>query len=378
MTGSDLVFRVVTDHETFMALGPSWDDLFARQTKPLQEQCFAWARAAWECLGQPAGRKLHVIVGERLGRTVLILPLTVQTLGPIRIAHWLGPGFFESCDVHLDPSVTDDELASALRLATASCHLLRLQVIQAESRLWPWFAKVRLSRSEETRAPYVDCRRWPTWQAYGESRSRSFRDDCKKSLRRLERTGRPRYAIVDQPERLDEALTWLFAQKSDWLDRTGMDSSILAARKAFFSSVCHAALEDGRLLLNELWVDETRVAAQLAFRVGDRLDCHMIAWEPEWRACGPGRLLCFETIRWSFANGIRIVDFGIGTHDYKYRFTDQDATAAKNVFLAPHFVGHVLLGAREALHGLRQGLRAIERYLRPSRQPSVDPVAGTS
>ena len=80
-----LSFDIVEEEKDFHALEPDWNSIFLQQKNKLSEQCFARALVAWETVGRPKGRKLFIIVGRVRGRVVLIFPLSVQTLGPIRM-----------------------------------------------------------------------------------------------------------------------------------------------------------------------------------------------------------------------------------------------------------------------------------------------------
>jgi CelD/BcsL family acetyltransferase involved in cellulose biosynthesis len=372
-----LRFRVVDNEQDFLSLRPSWDALALRQDRNSLSLGFAWALAAWETIARPSRHDLAVIVVEAEERVVLVFPFTLQRLGPFRIGRWLGPDLYECCDVLIAPVANDLPLvADAWEFARSHFHLLRFPVVRTDARIWPQAERSPGHRWEEMRLPSIDCRRWPDWNSYYASRSQSFRQDCKKSDKRLRKIGTPTFAVVDREERLDQSVDWIFARKIEWLVHTGrkQETRAFSSRKAFVSRICREALRTGDLVLMELMVDDVRVAAQLALRAGDRLECMMIAWAYGWHECGPGRTVLLETIRWAFDHGIRSVDLSVGGDEYKYRLTDEDIAVAYHAFVPTHVLGRGLPLARAALRSVQHGLQATRRLAGlgfPFRQASA-------
>jgi CelD/BcsL family acetyltransferase involved in cellulose biosynthesis len=359
-----LDLRTVEDEGGFLALRPHWDALFYGGAVNCVDQSFLWARTAWETTARAKRRSLHIIVGEADSRVVLILPFLVQRWGPLRIGRWLGPEYQEYCDILVaSHSAAEQWVAQAWDVGISRFHALRLPAVRSDAKIWPHVQQARALHSMPTRSPYVDCRQWPNWETYYASRSRNFRRDCKKSLGRLANAGTPRFIVVGEHQ-IGATVDWLLARKVEWLDRHGFEETSLSTKKSFFSRYCREALPKGEVLLIELLLNETRIAAQLAFHAGDRLDATMAAWAQDWQACAPGRLIDVETIRWAFEHGLGSVDLGMGTPDYKYRFAEKDLAVAKDVTIAPPPLGHVLLGS---LLGLRQFQRAAFQVRRYSR-----------
>jgi CelD/BcsL family acetyltransferase involved in cellulose biosynthesis len=177
------------------------------------------------------------------------------------------------------------------------------------------------------------------------------------------------WLVVDRQDRLPDTLEWMFAHKVDWLSRTGRDAQTLAQRKEFYDRSCGAALEAGDLVLIELLVDDVRVAAQIGFRAGNRLDCDMIAWDPAWRECGPGRALDVETIRWGFEHAIDFIELGVFGHESKYRFTDRSVDTAFDVFVPGGAGGRFLLASKSILKRARTGAARIVAAARSLKPP---------
>ena len=152
-------------------------------------------------------------------------------------------------------------------------------------------------------------------------------------------------------------LRWMVARKAEWLERTGADHKAVAAflKKApFYRRLCSELSETGELVVIQLKVDSVLVAAQLGFRIKDRVVGQMIAWDCDWRECGPGRVLATETLRWGFENGAKTIDLGLGDEDYKYRLAQEDAPAAIHVSAAFNPLGAFVLSAYIQLGNMRR------------------------
>jgi len=349
-----LSFDIVEEEKDFHALEPDWNSIFLQQKNKLSEQSFARALAAWETVCRPEGRKLFIIVGRVRERVVLILPLSVQALGPMRIARGLGPEFYEYCDMLVSPEVGHEAwVADAWELAASQFDILRFPAIRTTAHLWRHVEKARAARWDPISVPYVNCREWTNWDDYLRSRSSGFRQDHRRSIKKLEKEGHLQRVVVDESRRLSESLNWIIDRKLAWLACSGKETATLASKREFYLAHCRMRLDAGELVLIELLVNDQRVAAQFGFCTGGRLDCEMIAWDDAWKEFGPGRVLAVETIRWAFENSCEIVELGVFGSEFKSRFTDEAAAAGFHVFVASGLGGRILLEGRELTRVLK-------------------------
>jgi CelD/BcsL family acetyltransferase involved in cellulose biosynthesis len=349
-----LSFDIVEEEKDLHALELDWNSIFLQQKNKLSEQSFARALAAWETVGRPKARKLFIIVGRVRGRVVLIFPLSVQTFGPIQIARGLGPEFYEYCDMLVSPDAGHEAwVADAWDLAASQFDILRFPAIRATAHLWRHVEKTRSARWNPISVPYVNCREWTNWDDYLRSRSSGFRQDHRRSIKRLEKEGHLQWVVVDESHRLSDALNWMIDRKLAWLAGNGKETATLASKREFYLAHCRMRLNAGDLVLIELLVNDQRVAAQFGFCTGGRLDCEMIAWDDAWKEFGPGRVLAVETIRWAFENSCEIVELGVFGSEFKSRFTDEAASAGFHVFVASGLGGRILLEGRELTRALK-------------------------
>ena len=344
MASADTVrFRMVENEESFFALRPDWDRLHGLRQRRSVEMSFPWISAAWEKAAREEGRQLAIIVGQVGNRVVLVFPLVLQRLGPFRIAHGLGPDLHESSDALVEPGEDDKAiLAAAWDYAKSKFHLFRFLTVRMDAQIWPVLEKEPVRESQPMRAPFLDCERWPDWDSYYSSRTRSFKNDCRKSVKRLMKAGELRYQLVETDEHLNATLSWMFDRKIEWFERTGREASNFARRTDFYRRACEEAFGRGEVVLIELVVDATLVAGLTGISPWGLPDLTFNALEPRWHECGPGRVLMLETVHWAFEHSIRYVDLGPGVVEPKYRLTDTDVEAAYLLYVAPSAAGYLL------------------------------------
>jgi CelD/BcsL family acetyltransferase involved in cellulose biosynthesis len=155
-------------------------------------------------------------------------------------------------------------------------------------------------------------------------------------------------------------LAWIFAHKVGRIARTKADQQRFSSREDFWMSICRDALVSGNLIMTELRVGDRRAAAQWAIRSGDRLHNQMVAWDPHFRRCGPGRLITIETIRWAFDNHIKVYDFGPGGDEHKYRYTGTELAVATEVVLAFPPLDQLLSAGVGTARWLKRRLRNMQ------------------
>src|SRR5262245_9515041 len=197
--GRALLFRIIDDEHDFFALRSQWDELHSKQRLRLLDLAFFYVASAWtEVWRRKQGCQLFIICGEfDDGTLAMVWPLVLERRGLLRVAHSLGPGYYENCDILIDPqSVLPEHLAFAWAIAKGRFHVLHFQAIREDSCLWPFVKDVRVKEWIETRAPCIESSRWKNWDAYMASRSSKFRRDTGRLHRRLQAFGDVRFEII--------------------------------------------------------------------------------------------------------------------------------------------------------------------------------------
>ena len=66
------------------------------------------------------------------------------------------------------------------------------------------------------------------------------------------------------------------------------------------------------------------VAAEYAYRYDDVLTGYATAFDDEFRDYNPGQIMLAYMVQDAIAEGVRELDLGRGTYDYKFRWTDRE------------------------------------------------------
>jgi CelD/BcsL family acetyltransferase involved in cellulose biosynthesis len=356
---SDPEVQVVSCEADLFRLQEEWESLASLARDPLGRfLLFESACAAWATVAQPKGYKLHVLVARKEGRVVAILPLVRRRFGPLRVGRWLGPQFEESCEILHAPGLDKATLRSVWDAARARFDILHFPVIHPGARLGEFAGTLRHVR-RSARHPLVDCRLWGSWEAYAAGRSPSLRREHRRDLRRIREAGEVTFdAVAEGDYDLGSTLDWIVDRKAGWIVRSGAQPQLFLQKREFLRHFFGAMHRTGRLVAFELRVDGALVAAQIGLRLKDRLLLEIGGWDEEWRKVSPGLLLDFETLQWAFANGIGIVDFGVGGHAYKYKFADEDEEVARHMMVAARPLGYPIVAAIDVYLQLRSRAKA--------------------
>jgi CelD/BcsL family acetyltransferase involved in cellulose biosynthesis len=80
----------------------------------------------------------------------------------------------------------------------------------------------------------------------------------------------------------------------------------------------------GRVRVTLVRLDERPAAFALDFLGGGTVNGHLMAFDREWQSYAPGRRCMEEVLRWAVKQGRREFDLGVGTSDYKRRWSDDE------------------------------------------------------
>jgi CelD/BcsL family acetyltransferase involved in cellulose biosynthesis len=309
---ADLSVRVLRTTAEIESIAAAWDLLLERSACNRAFSSFAWYAAACECY---AGISPLVIIAERDGGPVAILPLVVDGTGTARFATRLAdyndiiapPGEAEACALLLRHA-----------LGSAECGGVGLNFLRADSNC---IAGLRLLYDEEWIAGWFDERRVGVYidltrhEHYLQGRSRAARKDLYRHRRAAERAGAS--ARVLNPgtfpaERFPEVFLALHEE------RFGARSPLVAGEhRAFVEMVLPRLFESGRTLAIVL-EHEGRIVAIDLLHVGPRGLC---SWNGGFAASAawlsPGALIIDAGIQAAIARGCDEYDMLRGTEPYK-------------------------------------------------------------
>jgi len=216
---------------------------------------------------------------------------------------------------------------------------------------------------EETPLPYHVLP--DTWGEFLAARSRNFRSELGRKLRRLERDHEVGFRRTTDPATLDRDLDVFFAlHDRRWSPRGG--SSIAAPRaRAFHRDFAAAALERDWLRLWFLEVDGTPVSVWYGWLLGGRYAYYLAGFDPDWSEHSVGLLLLAHTVRDAIQAGATEYDLLLGGEPYKGRFATSERTVRTVVAAPPLHPQRVAAGIevtlREAGRRLPEPVRSRVR-----------------
>ena len=334
--------------EDLASLQSEWT-VFQRTAACTVFQTFEWLSKWQQHVGDLRGARPAIVLGrDAHGVLLFILPLAIETQGPIRRLTWLGS---ELCDYNA-PLIARDfwrhvgDFAALWR--EAQRHL------QSNPRLC--FDFIDLQKMAETlgdkRNPFLSLttqrnassahvatlgRSWEEY--YKAKRSSETRKKERKQLRRLGELGEVRFVDVSDKPEIARTIETLMQQKSKAFARMGVED--LFARpgyRAFWLDV--ATTLRGVTYASRLDVGSTIAATSLGLT---HRGCYYLVLssyhDGEVMRFGPGRAHLHELLRHAIEHDIRHFDFTIGDEPYKRDWADVE------VRLYDHLQAATLRGA---------------------------------
>jgi CelD/BcsL family acetyltransferase involved in cellulose biosynthesis len=317
-----------------------------------------WADCWWRHYGGER-RPLALACEDGDGRLAAILPLVVDSRGPLRVARFVGHGPADE----LGPVCAPADRAGAFgALAAAPAAAGERWALLVAERLTPDAvaalpAGARALRRESSPTVAIA---GLDWDGYLATRSSNFRSQVRRKERKLQREHGLSYRLADDPDRLDDDLAALFDLHER---RWGADGSgaFDATRRAFHRDFARVALERGWLRLWIAEIDGRPVAAWHGFRYGGSEWYYQSGRDPEWEHASIGLVLMAHTLRAAIEDGMASYRLLRGGESYKERFATGDPGVVTATVPATAFGRLVALGARLAIDLPGPAGRAVRR-----------------
>lgn len=373
MTQPPYQIEIVPHERGLSGLKSEWDALYAAQASPHLSDSFDWAWLSWNAVASGRGRRPYCVVVRRAGRAVAIWPLVI-TPGPLlNVASPMNSETSEYCPCLLDPGEPPAALWTALRRELRTrrdADALRLPHVRRDTALHAAISGVPEARATVVQpAPLVRAQDFPTSEDYQAWLAGDARASLRRRRRRLGETGRVDFQVITCPrERLD-ALDWVLARKSAWLQRRGLANERLLSRRntAFLEATLDHEWSSGGRAVFALKLDGALIAAEVASVDGSRVESFTSSFDPAFERYSPGALLTQEVIRWALDRRLDY-DFRAGAEPYKFKWSSHVTPVTSYLlpitFRGEHFVRYRLarrwLSARapKRLRGRISRLRA--------------------
>jgi CelD/BcsL family acetyltransferase involved in cellulose biosynthesis len=304
---------------------------FERDADHTVFQSFDWLANWQRHIGTVQGTVPAIVVGREAGEEILfILPLAVETLGPLRRLTWLGS---QLCDYNA-PLLVDRFSARV----SAERFLLVWRDVAGLLRSDPRFRFDLIDLEKmpecvgEQRNPFIDLdiRAHPSrayaavlchdWEAfYAAKRSPATRKRERKQLRQLADHGQICFVDVEGRDDRTRTLTTLLEQKSQAFARMGVDDPFLRpGHREFFLAMANDPAMHGHIHVSRLDVGTRIAAANIGLK---HRNCYYLILSSydagELSRFGPGRAHLHELLRHAIAQGFERFDFTVGDEPYK-------------------------------------------------------------
>ena len=322
-------------------------------------------------------RQLHVLVAERAGQIVGILPAQLNSQGELS---FIGTGVSNYGGAVVDPDVAAEISAEWLAAIAADPRIrsVRLAGLRGGDPLvealrgWqrPGWGATRIVRTNVS--PEVDLAGW----ADSYRNHKSHRRALQRVEKRLEAFGELTFDETADPDEIREVLPELFRfYQRRWAGRW-ISGSFAERHRAFQLRAAGSGAE----LMSTLRLDGRIVAATLSLRAAGISTGYVLGYDDRFGPYSLGTVIIVRVLRAAAERGDLVFDFSLGRADYKLVWADSE----RPVFLAAAGRGSALLVARRRLWArarsvgwLRRakvdGPRVVANVLGRSRQVANSP-----
>lgn len=291
--------------QDLQALREAWIALEARSNGGVF-QSYGWCWT-WEAAARRTGCRLapRILTVHQDGRLVLLWPLVVQRLGPLRVLRSFGEPATQYADALLAPGAEREVWLDSAWQAVRSMRdvdAVLLRGVRADAAIAPLVAPRGRFATRRAEAPFCDFR-----NAEARRRSGRTRNTLQRNLRHLAEAGPLAFEVVREAEARVSVMAEAVRLKQAWLRRTGRFSAGYAhpANATFLQGL--AACPNALVL--RLTVGGQTAAIEAGLVQGGAYASLVQAYEVRHAAHGPGRLLFRHMVENAAALGIDRLDF---------------------------------------------------------------------
>ncbi len=314
-----------------------WRRLEAAGGAPTVYQSWPWVAGWHRSLGNGCGSRLALVTVSDGERPLALLPLSIRREKGLRILSWLGDRHFNYPGPLFDPSFLGslDETRFRALWRRIDAVLPRHDVVWFNSQLpsvggavspWQWLDR-RPAPNSAHRLAFAH-HDWPRLLA--ELRGKKTRKRMRNEESRLSREGEVAFEVVDDADRLAEALDALFVQRNARFRALGIPvESRLDDYRRFYLGLLRASVAGetapDRYYLLRLTLDGEMLAALLvAEKEGIAYPLINSMTLSRYSRWSPGDYLLRHLIRDACDRKLQAIDFGLAEDsNYKTAWCNQ-------------------------------------------------------
>jgi CelD/BcsL family acetyltransferase involved in cellulose biosynthesis len=312
-------------------------------------QSFEWCHTWMQTVGTRQGvtaRIVHISLDD--GNVELLLPLQLQRrragvlalgfLGGRQTDH-AAPIIYGAAPAKLDRQQLWASLKHLLRQSGADVLALRALRASVGNLANPLLHK----RYNQSTVHTYSLNLSGTWADFAENRLNSkHRAESRRRWRKLARAGQLQFMVEASGAQAQAITRWLIEHKLAQLPAD--KARTFEAGREFLLSITSGQLSEVAARVSALTLDRQVLAAHLGVVWQDSLVGIQTAYDPAWRAYGPGRLLMEHVLQYAFEQQFREFDFSIGDAPYKEVYCDSSEPLYWTVY------PRTVLGTLYALH----------------------------
>jgi CelD/BcsL family acetyltransferase involved in cellulose biosynthesis len=351
-----------TPQELAELAGP-WDELVRAMPRPspflLHDWIAAWRRHCGE------DEALEVTVAQRDGRLVGGLALTVRSVGPVKVASFLGAHNSALADLLLAEG-EDEETARRIveHADQGSQHALDVFGLPASSRLEAALGADRITVVQRVESPVMDAPEG--WEAayHGKTTSKQ-RNQHKRRRKQLAALGEYSVQTARTRSELEAVMDDVFRlHVARWAGRPDGTELGTPGGQAFVreATLDLAALDIPRIVF--LRIGGEPVAFFYYMALEGTMYLYRLAFDPEYSKYSPGLVNALDALEVACGEGLTRIEFLGGGERYKMQLADRVEPLFQGLATSRGMRGRGYVTARRAGIETRKRLKRSERLHR--------------
>lgn len=312
-----LTASVIRDLRGLYDLQREWESLLADTSGVSPFQTPLWLLTWWQHFG--SGELRVFVFRNETGRLVGVVPCFLHEWDGRRQLTLLGSGISD----YLEPAILTpfrDEVVDCLGLLLRNDHewdIANWQDLSLDSALSGLGRNSQLQLRQE---PDLFCSEIPVtcaFDAYWAERPHGLKRNVRRYSEKARQIEAPEFTVTPAYDgECLEALISLHSQR--WREQG--ESGMIAANRSgnFLRDITKTLAEDEMTLFFTLRFQKEVVAVILSFPYRNTLFSYLSAFDPVHRALGFGRILLYESLRYSFNQGYASWNFLRGDEPYKF------------------------------------------------------------
>ena len=332
---------------------------------------------SWWNHAAPGGARLQVVLITDAEDLLGVVPLFVERRAGFNRYRLLASGMYTPVQP-LAHAGGEKVVAAAAAAALGEADVGRIDleavpasepVCRALTQTWP---RGTWHRTHYQRAAPVLRMRHTSFEDWLSSRSSNFRQQMRRSKRKLEQKGAV-FRLTRTRDDLERDLSeFRRLHHGRWAEKGG--SGVLAPpTERMIEEAARRLLARGRLRLWNVDVGDVTISSHLLVSAGDRLSYWLGGFDPAWGTHHPSLLTLLTALEEAWSSGHSVFDLGLGDQGYKDRFAD-DRDPVRWATIVPRGGRFYPVARLELLP--RQVRRSVSERLSESTKDRLRTIAG--